>query len=88
MPMMQSVVAALFLQAFIASFNSYLWPLLVTNRNAMRTVQVGITMLGFAEGGEYGAQFAAITLIVIPFLILLALGRKHIAEYLSSGVRR
>lgn len=87
-PMMQSVVAALFLQAFIISFNSYLWPLLVTNRNSMRTVQVGITMLGFADGGEYGAEFAAITLIVLPFLVLLGIGKKHISGYLTSGVNR
>ena len=83
-PMAGSVVFALFLQAFISSFNSYLWPLLVTNRNSMRTVQVGITMLGFADGGEYGAQFAAITIIVLPFLIILGLGRKRLSEYLSN----
>ena len=86
-PMAGSVVFALFLQAFISSFNSYLWPLLVTNRNSMRTVQVGITMLGFADGGEYGAQFAAITIIVLPFLIILGFGRKRLSEYLSGEIR-
>ncbi len=85
-PMTQSIIAILFLQAFITSFNSYLWPLLVTNRNSMRTVQVGITMLGFAQGGEYGAQFASIIIIVVPFLILLAFGRKHITKYLIAGI--
>ena len=87
-PLSRAVAGAFFLQSFTSMFNSYLWPLLVTNRNSMRTVQVGITMLGFADGGEYGAEFAAITLIVLPFLVLLGIGKKHISGYLTSGVNR
>ena len=67
-----------FIQAFITSFGSYLWPLLVTNRPRMRTVQVGITMLGFAADGEQGAEFASIILITLPFIILLQILRKRI----------
>ena len=52
----------------------------------MRTVQVGITMLGFAEQGETGAQFASIVLITLPFLILLLAGRKALMKALSGGI--
>ena len=84
-PMAGSFVIAVFLQTFITGFSSYLWPLLVTSRMSMRTVQVGISMLGFAEAGEYGAQFAAIIMITLPFLILLGVLRKRIVDILSSG---
>ncbi len=86
-PLSAPVSATVFIQAFISSFNSYLWPLLVTTRPKMRTVQVGITMLGFADQGEYGAQFAAIVLITLPFLLLLAAGRTLIMKALSGGIR-
>ena len=85
-PLTVPSTAAIFIQAFINSFNSYLWPLLVTTRPKMRTVQVGITMLGFAEEGEYGAQFASIIVITVPFLILLAWGRKSIEKALQGRI--
>ena len=73
-----AVSATIFIQTFIASFGSYLWPLLVTNRPRMRTVQVGITMLGFAADGETGAQFASIIMITLPFVILLQILRRRV----------
>ena len=66
-------------------FNSYLWPLLVTNSPSMRTVQVGITMLGYAESLDYGPVFAAIILIFIPFLLLFIFMRKRIMKALRQG---
>ncbi len=85
-PLTAPVTITVFIQAFIASFNSYLWPLLVTTRPKMRTVQVGITMLGFAEEGEFGAQFAAIVIVTLPFLLLLLAGRKMIMKAISGGM--
>ena len=84
-PLTAPVTGAVFIQAFVSSFNSYLWPLLVTTRPSMRTIQIGITMLGFADEGELGAQFASIMLITIPFLLILALSRRLIMNALSGG---
>ncbi|MBO8436462.1 MAG: carbohydrate ABC transporter permease [Spirochaetes bacterium] len=86
LPLTAPVTITVFIQAFISSFNSYLWPLLITTRPKMRTVQVGIMMLGFAEEGEYGAQSASIILITLPFLLLLAAGRKAIEKALQGGI--
>lgn len=86
LPLSSSVTLTLALQAFITSFNSYLWPLLVTSKQKMRTVQVGISMLGFAESGQYGAQYAAIVIITLPFLVLLGLGRRMISKTVSRDL--
>ena len=81
-PLSAPYVATILIQSFITSFNSYLWPLIVTNQDRMRTVQVGLTMLGFAEEGERGAEFASVMIVTIPFLLLLAVGRKAILKAL------
>lgn len=81
-PLYSPFAVAILIQSFISSFNSYLWPLIVTNRDRMRTVQIGLTMLGFAEEGEKGAQFAAAMIVTIPFLALLAAGRNMIMKAL------
>lgn len=83
-PISQSVVITLALQSFTNIFNDYLWPLLVTNSESMRTVQVGITMLGFSENLDYGPQFAAITLLMTPILIAFILLNKKIKESVST----
>jgi len=84
-PMSQSILIALTVQSFTQIFNDYLWPLLVTNTDAMRTIQVGITMLGFADTYDYGPQFAAITVLMAPMILVFLLARKHINE--SVGTR-
>lgn len=68
-PISKAVVIALAIHSFSTIFNDYLWPLLVTNKESMRTVQVGLTMLGFSENLDYGPQFAAITVLLTPILI-------------------
>lgn len=85
LPLSRAVISSLILQSFVTIFNSYLWPLLVTNRPRMRTVQIGITMLGFAESLNYGPVFAAIVILFIPFLIIFILMRKRIMEALTRG---
>ncbi len=81
-PLTEPVILTVFIQTLITVFNSYLWPLLVTNKPRTRTIQVGITMLGFAESGETGAQMATMVLISIPFLVILAITRKKIQHAL------
>ena len=40
----------------------------------------------FAEEGEFGAQFAAIVIVTLPFLLLLLAGRKMIMKAISGGM--
>lgn len=78
-----SIVITMFLQTLVTSFNSYLWPLLVTNKRESRTIQVVLSMLGLQEGSEKGLLFSSLTLITIPFLLLLILGKKKIEKSLE-----
>ena len=81
-PLSAPAVLTVSIQTLITVFNSYLWPLLVTNRPRTRTIQTGLTMLGFSESGETGAQMAAIAVMTLPFLILLAFAKKKIENAL------
>lgn len=81
-PLSGPAVLTVMVQTLITTFNSYLWPLLVTNRPKARTIQIGITMLGFAESGETGAQMAAIAMVTLPFLLILLLTKSKIENAL------
>lgn len=84
-PMSKSIILTLWLHSFVTIWNTYLWPLLVTNKAQMRTVQVGITMLGYAESLDYGPIFAAITILVLPSMIIFLLLRKKIVAGIAAG---
>ena len=73
LPISRALVSTFLLQGFVGMFNSYLWPLLVTNSPSMRTVQIGITMLGYAESLDYGPVFAAIVVVTVPFVVVTLL---------------
>lgn len=83
-PMSKAVLITLMLHSFSTIFNDYLWPLLVTNQDSMRTVQVGLTMLGFSENLDYGPQFAAITLLLLPLLLAFIALHRPIQESVST----
>lgn len=83
-PISKAVIITLAIHSFSTIFNDYLWPLLVTNRETMRTVQVGLTMLGFSENLDYGPQFAAITMLMTPILIAFVALHKPIQDSVST----
>lgn len=85
LPMARPVVLALALQSFTGIWNAYLWPLLVTNTPKMRTVQVGITMLGFSESLDFGPTFAAISLVTLPVVLAFIILRKKIVNGVTSS---
>ena len=84
LPLSGPAVLTVAIQTLITTFNNYLWPLLVTNKPRSRTIQVGVTMLGFSESGETGAQMAALVMVTVPFLVVLAFAKKRIETALIS----
>ncbi len=85
LPVSYPVLLTLLAQAFVNSWNAYLWPLLVTNRADMRTIQVGLAMLSSVEDNNYFQTLAGATLALIPALILFYFLRKSFARAITSG---
>ncbi|MTM43073.1 carbohydrate ABC transporter permease, partial [Turicibacter sanguinis] len=65
--------------------NQYLWPLLTINNGNNRTVQIGISMLQFAEGSNYGVVLAGAVLILIPSILVFILGQKSLVQGMTAG---
>lgn len=79
-----SLVTIILLDA-ISCWNSFFWPLLVTNSTALRTLQVGLYSF-MSEGGiRYEKLMAAATVVVLPMIILFIFLRKKIISGVASG---
>lgn len=88
LPSAVPIMTTVFISAFIGTWNTYLWPLMVTNESSMRTVQIGITMLNFPEGSVHGPIMAASVIVLIPsILVFIIFQRKILAGMMSGAVK-
>jgi len=74
-PLSRTNMMALFMIEFLYMWNQYLWPLIVTNSNEMRVVQIGLKMLlaGEEQAAEWNVIMAGTIIAMIPPLIILFL---------------
>jgi sn-glycerol 3-phosphate transport system permease protein len=85
LPMSKPIVGSLGVYTFITSWNHYMWPLLVTSKESSRTVQIGISMLQFAENQSFGLIMAGIIMVLLPSILIFIFGQKQLIEGMTSG---
>ena len=69
----------------IGSWNSFFWPLIVTNSQNMRTLPVALSAFTTEVGTYYNILMAATNMIILPIIILYILLQKHIVSGVSKA---
>jgi sn-glycerol 3-phosphate transport system permease protein len=85
LPLVRSTVAALSLFSFLLAWNQYLWPLMVTNRDDRRTVQIGLGQLSGTVGADISVIMTATVIAALPILVLLVVFERQIVAGLTAG---
>ncbi|MCD8008274.1 MAG: carbohydrate ABC transporter permease [Clostridiales bacterium] len=85
LPLLKPSLGALGIYEFLQVWNNYLWPLLITSKTEMRTVQIGLSMLQDGEAAQYGPVMAGAMLVLIPSIIVFLVGQKQMVAGLTSG---
>jgi sn-glycerol 3-phosphate transport system permease protein len=84
-PLARPAVAALTVFAFLSAWNQYLWPLLITKDDKLRTVQIGLHQLQQTSIQNVNITFAGAIIAVIPLVILLLFFQRHLVRGLTAG---
>lgn len=88
LPLARPALATVALFALVGSWNAFTWPLVVTNSEAMRTVQVGVSFFAQESGTNYPLLMAAATFTVVPVLLLFAAVHRQFTEGIArTGLR-
>jgi sn-glycerol 3-phosphate transport system permease protein len=89
LPMGKPVIVTFALISIVAKWNDYLWPLVITTTQEMRTLTVGISYLFDAEGNnEWGVIMAATFFVVFPLLVVFLFAQRFIIEGLTAGATK
>jgi len=85
LPLSKPAVLTLAMLSFMWSWNSFFWPLVVTNNSRMYTLQLGLAMLRseVSMTGNWGILMAATVITIVPVLIFLLITQKYIIKGIS-----
>jgi ABC-type glycerol-3-phosphate transport system permease component len=87
-PNLRAALASVGILIFIATWNDYFWPLLVTRSPDSAVIQIGLQMFFTSEGTQWGPLMAAATLASLPIIAIYALLRRQIVDtFVRPGLR-
>jgi multiple sugar transport system permease protein len=86
LPLTKPAVGALAIFAFMFGWNDYIWQLVVTNKQTMLTLPVGVSKLvaGWATI-DIGVGMAGATLAFIPMLVIFLLFQDYFVKGITVG---
>lgn len=88
LPLSKGVIATAAIFAFIGSWNSFMWPLVMIDRPELRVLQVGLSYFSAEASSQTALLMAASTFSILPLVILFLLAQKQImASFVSSGLK-
>lgn len=84
-PIARPALVTIILLNAIASWNSFLWPLLVTNTTHNRTLPFGLYAFITESGIRYELLMAASAIVVLPMMLLFLFMRRNIVTSVAHG---
>lgn len=85
LPLALPGTATLVIFSFMSSWNSFLWPRIVTSSDRLYTLPVGLTQLQLRNTINYGEVLAGTTLVALPMILLFLFMQRQFIEGMTAG---
>lgn len=85
LPLSRPIMAALAIFAFQASWNDFLWPLVVTGTDQMRTIPIGLSYFVGQYATAWNLLMAGSVIALLPVLILYLLAQKTFVQGITMS---
>ena len=81
-PLSKGGISAFAIFSFLSAWSQYLWPLVITNEESMRTIQIGIRFFLFDQerGADWGAIMAAAVIALLPTLLIFLVAQRQLVK--------
>lgn len=88
LPMSKPILITTTVVTMVGEWNQFIWPLIVTSTNSMRTLPIGLMFLKSEEGTQsWGSIMAGTLMTALPMLIAFAIAQRQIISGLTSSAR-
>ena len=88
LPMSKPAIATLVVFAFMAAWNSFLWPLVVINSEQLMTLPLGLSQLHGRFATEWNLVMAGSTISVLPIVALYLFTQRYVIQGVAlSGLK-
>jgi multiple sugar transport system permease protein len=84
LPLARPALATLGIITFLASWNDFLWPLLILKDRSLQTLPPGLSTLQSAYTSEYGQMMAGAVITAAPVLLIYVLLQRFIVQSVAS----
>lgn len=86
-PTMKTTYAAAAIITFMASWNSYLWPLVVLQSPENQTIPLLISVIGSSYSPDFGVIMTAIVVATLPAALIFFIMQKHFVAGMMGSVK-
>jgi multiple sugar transport system permease protein len=88
LPLVGPSLATFAIFAFMASWNSFLWPLVIVNSQELMTLPLGLANLHGQYTTQWNLVMAGTTFSVVPILLVYLFAQKYIVRgFVFSGIK-
>jgi raffinose/stachyose/melibiose transport system permease protein len=85
LPMAAPVATTVAILSVTGTWNEFMLINMLISRNELRSLPVGIQKFSGTLGSDYGKQFAALVIGMMPMIIFYAIFRKQITKGVAAG---
>lgn len=85
LPLSKPGLAVLGIFTFVGQWNEFVWPLIITNSSAMRTLPIGLTLLQEEVPMQYGLLMAGATFAAVPMLVIFFSFQRYFLKGVTVG---
>ena len=85
MPLCKPAIAVLAVQIFLTTWNSFLFPKILTNSSKMYTLPVGLALMQDPRSSDWPVTMAGSTIAALPVIIFFLIFQKRITEGITAG---
>ncbi len=84
MPLSRATIAAVGIFTFVITWNTFIWPFVVTSAGSLFTIPVGLANVQTSYGALYAQQMALAVLGALPLLVAFVLFQRQIVQGIAN----
>lgn len=84
-PLSKPAVMTVAIFAFQNAWNDFLWPLVITKSNSLKTLQLGLTIFYQENTTQWPLLMAGIIMVSLPILLLFLAGQRTFTQGIAAG---